>query len=224
MRAQHLIRLLIEHQALKFGHYTTKSGRMSPYFMNFGAIATGSSLAELGSLYASCIANNFKGGHIHLIGPAYKGISLAVATAMQLEAFEGIKTHISYNRKEKKDHGEKGMWIGAPIQANSQVVLIDDILTGGTSMRELLNMLQEQNIRVTGAVVGIDRNEKGAGSQSARIEIEQEFKIKITSIANIDNVLDWCKSEQNSQKMGLDIEFYQQVESYRAKYGFAQTS
>lgn len=219
MHARHLIRLLIEHQALKFGQFKTKSGRLSPYFMNFGTIASGKGLNTLGSLYAECILRYFPQKELHLVGPAYKGISLSVAAAMSLSKDFQRSVNITYNRKESKTHGEGGHWIGAPFDTQEGVILIDDVLTGGTSMRQLVTQLRAQNVTIQGAVVGIDRCEKGLGQQSAAAEMRQDFGIQVHSIATIEDVLEWCREHSEAYGVHLDPSFYAHASQYCSQYG-----
>lgn len=151
-----LIDLLIRHQVLKFGEFELKSGRLSPYFFNLGALDTGSALAQLGAAYARLIKQSGLSAQL-LFGPAYKGIPIATAAAVAL-ASQGVDWGVAYNRKEKKDHGEGGQLVGADVAGRS-VVLVDDVLTAGTAMREAIGLVEEAQGKIAGVIIALDRQE-----------------------------------------------------------------
>ncbi len=154
---------------LKFGEFTLKSGRISPYFFNAGAFSSGRTLADLGRCYAQCIVDS--GVHFDvLLGPAYKGIPLAAATAVALADHHGLDVPFAYNRKEAKNHGEGGMLVGAPLRG--RVLVIDDVITAGTAVREVISMITDAGADLAGVVIGLDRQERGAGDCSAVQEVE----------------------------------------------------
>ena len=155
--------LLVSRQALKFGDFTLKSGRKSPYFINTGCFHHGGDLARLGAAYAATILARFGDGVQCVFGPAYKGIPLALAAAQAYEAMIGRPVGWTYDRKEAKDHGDGGLFVGCPLQPGLPLVIVDDVITAGTALREALAKLTPTGVRVLGAVVSVDRQERGAG-------------------------------------------------------------
>lgn len=186
------IHLALECQVLKFGDFILKSGRKSPYFFNAGLFNNGKALQQLGSFYAKTLINS-KMDFDHLFGPAYKGLPLATATAISL-ANMGINKTVSFNRKEIKDHGEKGQLIGAPLQAKT--VIIDDVITAGTAFREAQQFIKQLGGQLTGLIVAFDRCEKNADNQSAINAIEAQG-IRTLSIITFFDLIDFL--QQNKQ-------------------------
>lgn len=184
------LELLVTRKALKFGDFTLKSGRKSPYFINTGCFHQGGDLALLGSAYAATIAQHF-GTDIQVVfGPAYKGIPLALAAAAAYEQLVGRSVGWTYDRKEAKTHGDGGMFVGAPLTTGTKVVIVDDVLTAGTAMRESLIKLAPTGVTIVGAVVAVDRQEKGQGQRTAIEEIIHELKVPVAAIISITQAAD----------------------------------
>jgi orotate phosphoribosyltransferase len=180
------LELALTKHALRFGEFTLKSGRISPYFFNAGMFDSGADLAALGNAYAqSALASGIR--FDMLFGPAYKGIPLATATAIALSATEKGGVPIAFNRKEAKAHGEGGVLIGAPLQGD--VLVIDDVITAGTAIRESLSLIHTNGARAAGILIALDRQERGQGAQSAVQEVESEFGIPVVAIARLSDLL-----------------------------------
>ncbi len=198
------------HDVLKFGEFTLKSGRVSPYFFNAGAFASGEALAELGRCYADRIVDAGIEFDV-LLGPAYKGIPLAAATAIALSDRHGRDVPFAYNRKEAKDHGEGGVMVGAPLAG--RVLVIDDVITAGTAVREVIDMIEQAGAELAGVAIGLNRQERGAGSLSAIQEIEQQHGIPVLSIVDMSHIIDYLEAEGGPDG-ALDA-----MREYRGKYG-----
>lgn len=206
---QDFLHFALEQKVLKFGQFTTKAGRQSPYFFNAGLFNDGYSMLQLARFYAhSIIASEVK--FDMLFGPAYKGIILAAATAMML-AEQGINVPYAYNRKEAKDHGEGGILVGAPLQG--KVLIIDDVISAGTSVRESVQIIQQFNASPAGVAIALDRMEKGNSHTSAVQEVQQRYQIPVIPIATLDNLLQMLESENSL------AEYRQPVANYRQQYG-----
>src|SRR6478609_3169494 len=180
------IQLAIKHQALCFGEFTLKSGRTSPYFFNAGRFQTGSALAELGRYYAAAIKDANIDFDI-VFGPAYKGIPLAATTAIALSDHHSQDLPYCYNRKEAKDHGEGGTLVGAPLKG--RVLIVDDVITAGTAIRESLALLQAHGAEPAGVLIALDREERGQGALSATQELAAEFGLPAIAIARLSDLL-----------------------------------
>jgi len=204
------IELAIKHQALCFGEYSLKSGRVSPFFFNAGKFKTGAALAEIGRHYAAAI-NAAKIDFDVILGPAYKGIPLASSTAIALADHYAIDTPYCFNRKEAKDHGEGGLIVGAPLKG--RVLVIDDVITAGTAMREVMSIIVRAGAEPAAAVIGLNRQERGQGSASAIEEVEQEFGIPVVSIIKLNHIIDYLES-QGGQAMMVE-----KIRTYRTHYG-----
>lgn len=199
----------LAQNVLKFGQFTTKAGRQSPYFFNAGLFNDGYSILQLARFYAkSILASGIE--FDMLFGPAYKGIILAAATAMML-AEEGFNIPYAYNRKEVKDHGEGGVLVGAPLQG--KVLIIDDVISAGTSVRESVHIIHQHGAKSAGVAIALDRMEKGKGSHSAVQEVEQQYQIPVIAIATLENLLQLLESDQKL------AEYRQPVIAYRQQYG-----
>jgi len=199
----------LETGALKFGQFTLKSGRISPYFFNAGLFNTGSHLSQLGKFYAQAIeASNLK--FDVLFGPAYKGIPLATATAIALNDSFNRSVPYSFNRKEAKDHGEGGSIVGHPLEGD--ILIIDDVITAGTAIREAQVIINANGANTKGVIVALDRQEKGKGELSAIQEVEQIFGIRVLSIINLSHIIDYLKASKNEDVVS-------RIESYRSQYG-----
>jgi orotate phosphoribosyltransferase len=200
----------IQQGVLRFGEFTLKSGRQSPYFFNAGLFNTGQALAKLGRFYAQAIVDAGLQFDV-LFGPAYKGISLAVATAIALAEQHGRNVPCAFNRKEQKTHGEGGQIIGGPLQG--RVLIIDDVITAGTAIRESLDLIRQAGASSVGVVICLDREEKGEGESSAIREIEINHNIKVTSIASLSNLLEFISThDQHKNYAG-------RIREYRQRYG-----
>ncbi|MDX1551733.1 MAG: orotate phosphoribosyltransferase [Marinobacter sp.] len=206
---QQFIEFAIRRNVLRFGEFTLKSGRTSPYFFNAGLFNTGEDLLELSKAYAAALQRSGLDYDI-IFGPAYKGIPLATVTAMALAA-AGENKPFAFNRKEKKDHGEGGNIVGAPLQGN--VLIVDDVITAGTAIRESIEIIRGAGATPAGVLIALDRRERGAGELSAIQEVKKEFDIPVVSIITIDQVLDYLKNMP-----GFD-DHARKVAAYRDQYG-----
>jgi len=196
--------------ALKFGQFRLKSGRVSPHFFNAGEFYRGKALAALGQCYAAAIVNSGIEFDV-LFGPAYKGITLAAATAVALAEHHNLDVPYCFNRKEAKSHGEGGTIVGAPLEG--RVLIIDDVITAGTAIREVMAMVDLAEAQAAGVVIGVDRKERGNSDQSAIQEVEAEFSIPVASIIDIDDILAYLDGKPDKQAL------VQQIEAYRQEYG-----
>lgn len=188
---QSFVELLVERQALKFGDFTLKSGRKSPYFINTGCFNQGGDLALLGAAYAATIVTRFGRDVQVVFGPAYKGIPLALAAAAEYQRLVGRSVGWTYDRKEAKDHGDGGLFVGAPLTAGMPLVIVDDVLTAGTALRESLTKLTPTGVKILGAVVAVDRQEKGHGKRTAIEEIQHELGVTVAPIISITEAADF---------------------------------
>ena len=201
----------LETGVLKFGEFTLKSGRISPYFFNAGLFNKGSHLSELGKFYAQAIeASSLK--FDVLFGPAYKGIPLAAATSIALNDSYNHNVPYSFNRKEAKDHGEGGSIVGHPLEGD--ILIIDDVITAGTAIREAQDIIRNCGANAKGVIVALDRQEKGKGELSAIQEVEQIFGITVLSIINLSHIIDYLKTSDDSKILA-------KIESYRSLYGIS---
>ncbi len=204
------IELAIEHQALGFGEFTLKSGRVSPYFFNAGKFQTGQALAKLGRCYAAALMAS--GVEVDLIfGPAYKGIPLAATTAVALADHHQRDLPYAFNRKEAKDHGEGGSLVGAPL--DGRVLIVDDVITAGTAVGESMELIRSAGAEPAGVLIGLNRQERGKGALSAIQEVEQNYGIPVISIVNLDDVVAYLKADKARPEVVAAIE------AYRAEYG-----
>lgn len=217
--ASRFLELLLESEVLRFGSFKTKSGRMSPFFFNTGNIDSGFRLTKLADIYSEVILEKFGPKVDNLFGPAYKGIPLAAAVSQALARKLQRDVSFTYNRKEAKDHGEGGSFVGRQYLHQEQVLIIEDVLTGGTSLRETLTNLRAKQVQVIGALVGVDRQEKGLGELSARAEIEMEFKIPVTSILSIDQVVSDLYNKMVQGRVWIDDEGLKDIKTYRSIFG-----
>ena len=201
----------LETGVLKFGEFTLKSGRVSPYFFNAGLFNTGSHLSELGKFYAQAIeASDLK--FDVLFGPAYKGIPLASAASIALNDSFNRNVPYSFNRKEAKDHGEGGSIVGHPLEGD--ILIIDDVITAGTAIHEAQEIIQSSGATAKGVIVALDRQEKGKGELSAIQEVEKVFGIRVLSIISLTHIIDYLKSNNDSKILTP-------IESYRSQYGIS---
>ena len=202
---------MLEIGALKFGEFTLKSGRVSPYFFNAGQFNQGNHLSQLGQFYAQAIESSGIKFDV-LFGPAYKGIPLAAATAIALNDSFNRSVPYSFNRKEAKDHGEGGNIVGHPLEGD--ILIIDDVITAGTAIGEAKDIINANGAKTKGVVVALDRQEKGKGEFSAIQEVEQNFGIAVLSIINLSHIVDYLKANN-------DKNIISRIESYRSQYGIS---
>lgn len=204
------IEFALEKEVLKFGEFTLKSGRKSPYFFNAGLFNTGRDLARLGRFYAAALADSGIEFDV-LFGPAYKGIPIATTTAVALADHHDIDTPYCFNRKEAKDHGEGGNLVGSALEG--RIMLVDDVITAGTAIRESMEIIQANGADLAGVLVAIDRQEKGKGELSAIQEVERDFGCAIISIVSLTDLVTFLEEK------GTDKEHLEAVKAYRAEYG-----
>ena len=202
---------MLEIGALKFGEFTLKSGRVSPYFFNAGQFNQGNHLSQLGQFYAQAIESSGIKFDV-LFGPAYKGIPLVAATAIALNDSFNRSVPYSFNRKEAKDHGEGGSIVGHPLEGD--ILIIDDVITAGTAIKEAKDIINANGAKTKGVVVALDRQEKGKGELSAIQEVEQNFGIAVVSIINLSHIVDYLKANN-------DKDIISRIESYRSQYGIS---
>jgi orotate phosphoribosyltransferase len=201
----------IDQGVLRFGEFTLKSGRTSPYFFNAGLFNTGGALARLGRYYAQAIVD--AGIEFDMIfGPAYKGIPLAAATAIALSDHHGRDVPYCFNRKEAKDHGEGGNLVGAPLEG--RVLIVDDVITAGTAIRESVDIIQAAGATPAGVLISLNRQERGRGELSAIQEVERDYGLSVASIVDLADLLAFIKDQPGELAAYVD-----KVEAYRAEYG-----
>jgi len=204
------IELTLQREVLRFGEFTLKSGRQSPYFFNMGRIDSGAALARLGRAYAAAVMN--AGLNINMLfGPAYKGIALAAATAIALADQHNLDLPWAYNRKEAKDHGEGGVLVGAPLKG--RVLIVDDVMTAGTAVRESLALIRAHGATPAAVLIALDRQERGQGSLSAAQEVTAEFGIPVIAITSLADVMTYA-----GERPELASE-HTRLQAYRERYG-----
>ncbi|EGQ8390638.1 TPA: orotate phosphoribosyltransferase [Vibrio cholerae] len=204
------IEFALEKQVLKFGEFTLKSGRKSPYFFNAGLFNTGRDLARLGRFYAAALVDSGIEFDV-LFGPAYKGIPIATTTAVALADHHDVDTPYCFNRKEAKNHGEGGNLVGSKLEG--RIMLVDDVITAGTAIRESMELIQANKADLAGVLVAIDRQEKGKGELSAIQEVERDFGCAVISIVSLTDLITYLEQQGNN------TEHLEAVKAYRAQYG-----
>ncbi|ELA9309680.1 orotate phosphoribosyltransferase [Vibrio parahaemolyticus] len=204
------IEFALEKEVLKFGEFTLKSGRKSPYFFNAGLFNTGRDLARLGRFYAAALADSGIEFDV-LFGPAYKGIPIATTTAVALADHHDIDTPYCFNRKEAKKHGEGGNLVGSALEG--RIMLVDDVITAGTAIRESMEIIKANGADLAGVLVAIDRQEKGKGELSAIQEVERDFGCAVISIVSLGDLITYLEEKGNA------TEHLEAVKAYRAEYG-----
>ena len=197
---------------LKFGDFTAKSGRKIPYFINAGEIKTGDQIAKLGEFYAKAYLEKVGNKKSVLYGPAYKGISIAVSAAVGLSK-QGLDLPFFFNRKEAKDHGEGGVFVGYKPQAGEEIVIVEDVITAGTAIRESMEILSSLDAKVIATFVMVDRKEKGKGEKSAMAEVEEEFGFPVYSVVDVYDIIEYLKEDK------ANAENVQRIENYLAVNG-----
>ena len=217
---QEFIEFMIDCNVLKFGDFVTKSGRKTPFFVNTGFYRTGGQLKRLGEYYAQAIYSSLGLDFDVLFGPAYKGIPLSVAATMAISDKYGRDIKYCSNRKEIKDHGDKGILLGSPIADGDRVVIIEDVTTAGTSIQETLPIIKAQgDVSVLGLVVSVDRMERGQGEKSALDEIEEKYGLKTTAIVTMAEVVEHLYNRPYKGKIIIDDTLKASIDAYYDKYG-----
>ena len=217
---QEFIEFMVECNVLQFGDFVTKSGRKTPFFVNTGFYRSGPQLARLGSYYATAIENTFGTDFDILFGPAYKGIPLSVAAAIALEQDCGASVRYCSNRKEIKDHGDKGILLGSPIADGDRIVIIEDVTTAGTSIAETMPILRAQgDVNILGLVVSVDRMERGQGEKSALAEISETYGIKTTAIVTMAEVVEHLYGREIKGQVLIDDARKAAIDAYYETYG-----
>ncbi|VAW55165.1 Orotate phosphoribosyltransferase [hydrothermal vent metagenome] len=204
------IELAIKYKVLKFGEFTLKSSRISPYFFNAGLFNSGYALAELGSCYAQTIIEN----HINydvMFGPAYKGIPLVSAIVYALSVNHNIDKSYAFNRKEAKDHGEGGLIVGAKLNGN--VLIVDDVITAGTAIREAVDIIKAEGAKTSAVLIALDRQEKGKSELSAIQEVKRDYNVEVFSIITLADLIDYLAEDREFS------EHLEKMKNYRQKYG-----
>jgi len=214
------IEFMVDCGVLKFGDFTTKSGRKTPFFVNTGFYRTGAQLRKLGQYYAKAIESAFGLDFDILFGPAYKGIPLSVAASMAISELYEKEIGYCSNRKEVKDHGDTGILLGSPIQDGQKVVIIEDVTTAGTSIGETMPILKAQGeAEVLGLVVSVDRMERGQGEKSALKEIEDKYNIKTTAIVTMQEVVEHLYNKPYNGNIVIDDRLKDAIDAYYKQYG-----
>lgn len=218
---QEFIEFMVDCQVLRFGEFVTKSGRKTPFFVNTGYYRTGEQLRRLGMFYAQTIRERFGLDFEVLFGPAYKGIPLSVAASIALSTQYGKEVRYCSNRKERKDHGDTGMLLGGPILDGDRVLLIEDVTTAGTSMREVLPLIKAQapGALPIGLVVSVDRMERGSGHRSALDEISQTYKIKTAAIVTMQEVTEHLYNRPYKGRVIIDDQIRAAIDTYYETWG-----
>jgi len=207
--------LALAREALRFGHFKLKSGRESPYFFNAGLFSDGASAATLGRCYAAAIIRSGLAFDM-LFGPAYKGIPLVTATAIALSEHHAHNVPYAFNRKESKDHGEGGQVVGTPL--NGRVLIIDDVITAGTAIRESLEIIRGAGAQPVGVALSLDRQERGQGALTAVQEVEQEHGLKCVSIVTLADLIETL-SQRADGRVRISAEQLTSLRAYRERYG-----
>lgn len=214
------IEFMVDCQVLRFGDFVTKSGRKTPFFVNTGYYRTGAQLRKLGQYYAEAVKNTFGLDFDVLFGPAYKGIPLSVAATIAISEKYGKDIKYCSNRKEIKDHGDKGILLGSPINDGDKIVIIEDVTTAGTSIEETLPIIKSQgNVTPIGLVVSVDRMERGKGEKSALSEIEEKYGLKTTSIVTMAEVVEHLYNREYNGKVIIDDSLKSAIDDYYSVYG-----
>ena len=207
------IQFLQSAGVLKFGDFTAKSGRKIPYFINAGEIKTGEHISKLGEFYAKAYLDKVGTKKTALYGPAYKGISIAVATSIALDK-NGLDLPFFFNRKEAKDHGEGGVFVGYKPLSGEEVVIVEDVITAGTAIRETMEIMKSvEGVKVAACFVMVDRKEKGKGEKGAMVEIEEEFGFPVYSVVDVYDIIEYLE-EDPANKENVD-----RIKKYREVYG-----
>ncbi|MBQ6660458.1 MAG: orotate phosphoribosyltransferase [Lachnospiraceae bacterium] len=214
------IEFMVECEVLKFGDFTLKSGRKSPFFMNAGAYVTGSQLMRLGEYYAKAIHGTYGDDFDVLFGPAYKGIPLAVVTAVAFSKLYGKEIRYCSNRKEIKDHGDVGILLGSKLKDGDRVVMIEDVTTSGKSMDETIPIVRAAaDVKLVGLMVSLNRCERGKGTQGALDEIREEYGMPTAAIVSMKEVTEYLYNREVNGKVVIDDAMMEKIKAYYAEYG-----
>lgn len=217
---EEFIHFMVDCGVLRFGDFVTKSGRKTPFFINTGNYETGDELMRLGKYYARAIHDNFGFDFDVLFGPAYKGIPLTVATCMEASHEYGARLRYCSNRKEVKDHGDKGILLGTHIKDGDRVVIIEDVTTAGTSIKETLPIIKAQgDVKPLGLVVSVDRCERGQGEKSALVEIGETYGLKTASIVTMHEVVECLYGKEYKGRVVIDDSVKEAIDAYYRTYG-----
>lgn len=214
------IEFMVDSNVLKFGEFTLKSGRKSPFFMNAGAYVTGSQLRKLGEYYAKAIHDNYGTDFDVLFGPAYKDIPLSVATTMAFSELYGRDIRYCSNRKEIKDHGDVGILLGSDLNDGDRVVIIEDVTTSGKSIEETFPILKEQaNVDIVGLMVSLNRQERGKTQKNALAEIREVYGIETGAIVTMEEVVEYLHNRTCHGRVLIDDRMKEAIDAYYAQYG-----
>lgn len=214
------IDFMIECGVLTFGDFVTKSGRKTPFFVNTGNYKKGSELKRLGEFYAKAIKENFKDEYNVLFGPAYKGIPLTVTTTIALSELYDIDVEYCSNRKEIKDHGDKGILLGSNLKDGDKVLIIEDVTTAGTSINETMPILKASgNVNAVGLIISVDRMERGTGEKTALTEIKEKYGFKTSAIVTMEEVIEYLYNKEVNGKVIIDDEIKARIDDYYKEYG-----
>lgn len=217
---QEFIEFMVDSQVLKFGDFTLKSGRKSPFFMNAGGYVTGTQLRRLGEYYAKAIHDNYGLDFDVLFGPAYKGIPLSVATTMAISSLYGKDVRYCSNRKEVKDHGDTGILLGSKLKDGDRVVIIEDVTTSGKSIEETFPILKAQaDVDIKGLMVSLNRMEKGQSSKSALVEIREKYGFDAHAIVTMEEVVEYLYNREYKGKIYIDDTLKAAIDAYYEQYG-----
>ena len=217
---EEFIEFMVDSDVLKFGDFVTKSGRKTPFFVNTGFYRTGTQLKRLGGYYAKAIHDQFGLDFDILFGPAYKGIPLSVAASIAISEQYGRDIRYCSNRKEIKDHGDKGILLGSPLSAGDKVLLIEDVTTAGTSIEETMPIIRAQgDVQVCGLVVSADRMERGKGEKSALTEISETYGFRTAAIVTMAEVVEHLYNRPYKGKVYIDDALKAAIDAYYAQYG-----
>ncbi|RLC55371.1 MAG: orotate phosphoribosyltransferase [Candidatus Cloacimonadota bacterium] len=217
---EEFIRFMVESDVLLFGDFITKSGRKTPYFINTGNYRTGMQIEKLGQFYAQALQAEFSESYNILFGPAYKGIPLVVSTSIALFNQYHSDVAFCFNRKEAKDHGEKGTLIGTKLKEGDKIIIIEDVTTAGTSIREAIPLLNAQGfVEIVGLLVSVDRMEKGRTEKGALKELADQFNMKTCAIVTLDEIVEYLYNREINGKIYITDEVLKEIQNYRAQYG-----
>jgi orotate phosphoribosyltransferase len=219
-KTDNFVHFLVEAGALKFGDFVTKSGRNTPYFINTGEFRTGATLSRLAEFYAAAFMEHFDGKAENLYGPAYKGIPLCAATAMKLSDVYARNLTFTYNRKEVKDHGEGGSLVGYKYAEKTNIVIIEDVITAGTSVNETMQALSQiENANVVGLLISVDRRERLESGKSALQDVQDHYGLEARSIVSIDDIIKFLETEENRKAINAPEGILERVYAYREQWG-----
>ena len=217
---QDFIQFMVECDVLRFGEFTLKSGRKSPFYMNAGLYVTGGQLEKLGQFYAKAIHDNYGDDFDVLFGPAYKGIPLSVATTMAYHTLYGKQIRYCSNRKEIKDHGDAGILLGGPIKENDKIVIIEDVTTSGKSIEETFPIINAyKNVSIKGLMVSLNRMERGKGDKSALCEIKEKYGFDANAIVTMEEVVEYLYNKEYNGRIVINDEIKEALDKYYKEYG-----